>query len=62
MSTLSDEGCAWETGLTEATKYGRKWDYNSEQMKWSRKCLASYIHGEYDDLIYPEEMGTKNNV
>ena len=52
MSKLSDEGCAWEGGLTEAAKYERKWDYNSEQMKWARKCLASYVCGEYDDLDY----------
>lgn len=62
MSTLSNEGCAWEIGLTEAAKYGRKWDDNSEQMRWARRCLASYVHGEYDDLVYTEKNDSINNM
>jgi len=55
MSTLSSEGCAWEIGLIEAAKHGRKWGYNSEQLRWARKQLASYVGGEYDDLVYNKE-------
>ena len=52
MSTLSKEGAAWEVGFAYAAEHGRTWDYNSKEMKWARKQLASYVHGEYDDLPY----------
>ena len=52
MSTISSEGCAWEIGLTEAAKHGRTWDYGSKQLEWAREQLASYVCGEYDDLVY----------
>lgn len=52
MSTLSKEGAAWEFGLVLAAKHGRTWNYYSKELKWARKQLASYVHGEYDDLPY----------
>jgi hypothetical protein len=52
LSKLSNEGNAWETGLTEAAKYNRFWDYSDKEMEWARECLASYVKGEYDDLPY----------
>jgi len=54
MSTLSKEGAAWEVGLRYAALHGRTWDYGSREMKWARKQLATYVHGEYDDLPYGE--------
>ena len=50
LSTLSCEGTAWEIGLTEAARHGRIWDYKSDEMKWARKQMASYVNGEYDNL------------
>lgn len=50
LSTLSCEGAAWELGLNAAATYGRMWEYNSKEMKWARKQLATYVNSEYDDL------------
>jgi len=50
MSTMSTEGAAWELGFIEAAKHGRIWAYDSEEMCWARKQMASYVNGEYDDL------------
>ncbi len=49
MSKLSGEGAAWELGLGIAFEHGYKWDYYSDEMKWARRQLCSYINGEYDD-------------
>jgi len=59
MSTLSHEGAAWEIGLTEASRYGRVWDYKSKEMNWCREQLASYVNGEYDDLKVHYKMTNK---
>jgi len=50
LCTMSNEGAAWELGFIEAGKHGRSWDYNSKEMKWCRKQIATYVNGEYDDL------------
>lgn len=50
LSTLSQEGSAWELGLNSASCYGRKWKYNGKEMQWAKKQLASYVNSEYDDL------------
>ena len=50
MSTISNEGAAWELGLIEAAKHKRTWDFYSKEIKWCRSLLASYVNGEYDEL------------
>jgi len=61
MSTISREGAAWELGLIEAAKYSRHWEYHSKELGWARQCLASYIHGQYDDLPYKKNP-RENNI
>lgn len=51
LSKISMEGAAWEIGLSEASKHNRVWQYETIEMDWARKQLASYINKEYDDLI-----------
>ena len=46
---LSKECMAWERGFVIARKHGYIWEYNSDEMKWARKQLRTYINGEYDD-------------
>jgi hypothetical protein len=46
MTKLSQEGMAWEVGLTLAKKHGFAWDYDCDSMKWARKQLFTYV----DDL------------
>ena len=43
MSTLSSEGTAWELGLGLAHEHGFDWDYDSPELTWARRQLASYI-------------------
>lgn len=50
FSTISMECMAWELGLNLAASYGRHWGYDSIELKWARKQLASYVNSEYDDL------------
>jgi hypothetical protein len=43
MSILSAEGTAWELGLGIAYENGYSWDYNSPEIEWARRQLASYV-------------------
>lgn len=50
MSTLSKEGAAWEIGFNEMAKAGFILHYKSPEYQFARKCLSSYVGGEYDDV------------
>lgn len=50
MCIVSSEGAAWEIGFAIAAKEGYKWNYHSKAYQYGRRCLKSYIGGEYDDL------------
>lgn len=55
MSTLSNEGAAWEYGISLAAKYEYKYDYNSKEFKYGRKQLATYLKSEIiKELRYHE--------
>ena len=49
------EGSAWEIGFNEMAKAGFKLDYDSKQYQFVRKCMSSYIGGEYDDVTILNE-------
>lgn len=55
VSTLSKEGMAWEVGFGLAAKHGFVWGYSSKQYQYARKCLATYVGGEYDDVTVLNE-------
>lgn len=55
VSTISKEGSAWEIGFNEMAKAGFKLDYDSKQYQFARKCMSSYIGGEYDDVTILNE-------
>jgi len=48
LSTLSNEGFAWEYGLHLAMLEGFSWEFESKEMEWARGRLRTYIHCEGD--------------
>jgi hypothetical protein len=48
LSTLANEGAAWQTGLELAAKHGYHYEYNSTECIWARQQLASYVKSGYN--------------
>jgi hypothetical protein len=53
INSLVQEAVAWNIGLEIAKKYGYSYDFYSDELKYARKCLASYII-KNDNLILEE--------
>jgi len=53
---LTAESVAWEIGFREMAKAGFCLHYNSKEYEYARKSLASYIGGEYDDVIHHSKL------
>jgi len=59
MCRLSQEGLAWEYGLSLAYDEGFEWDYNSKEMKWARKQYRRYKTCDEEMLSDEEEIEEK---
>lgn len=54
MTRLSGEELAWELGLGLAFTHGYTWDYNSKEMKYTRKCFMTHFQSDATKLDIKE--------